>query len=179
MILCRAINRRSYAGRNGVFQINYSIEQGKVYVSSTIDSEKVILNDNLSDVLGFKHNIINGRCAGTTSGMDHIVFTDTPSGFSSESSIFLYNLFVETLRVGNSNVPLQSFHERKNSQDHTRHYNIKHLHYFPVTAFDLELCQLTLRTKLGDPLAKIKGFAVTSCYFSSHSIGRCLIEEKH
>ena len=66
---CRAINRRISARKNGAFHFNYSMEQGKIYISSPLDNEKVFFNDNLKHILGFKHNIINGRNAGSVSGM--------------------------------------------------------------------------------------------------------------
>jgi hypothetical protein len=42
---------------------------------------------------------------------------------------------------------------------------MKHLHYVPVNTLYLELCQLTLTTELGDPLAKSRGLAVITCHF--------------
>ena len=47
-----------------------------IHNSSTIKNEKVILDDNLREVLGFKHNIMNSRSAGSTSGMDRVLLAD-------------------------------------------------------------------------------------------------------
>ena len=159
--LCRSINKRISARKKGAFHFNYSKEEGKIYISSPIASEKVILNDNLKDVLGFKLNIINGKSAGNT----NFIFADYPPAFSTDTCIFLYASFVETSRVGNSNVPLLRVLERKTNQEHIHHYNIKHLQYIPVNTSYLELCQLTLRTELGDPIAISKGLAVITCHF--------------
>ena len=52
--------------KKGAFHFNYSKEEGVTYISSPIVNEKVILNDNLKDVLGFKLNIVNGKSAGST-----------------------------------------------------------------------------------------------------------------
>ena len=57
---CCAANRAISAHKNGPCHFNYSMEQGKIYISSPIGDEKVILNDNLRDFLDFKQNIING-----------------------------------------------------------------------------------------------------------------------
>ena len=86
--LYRSIIRRISPRKNGAFQFNYSMEQGKIYINSPIDSEKIILNDDLRDVLGFKHNIINGISSGSITGMDRVIFANHPSGFSSDSCIF-------------------------------------------------------------------------------------------
>jgi len=48
--LCLAINRRISVRKNNAFQFIYIMEQGKIYISSLIDSDKVILSDNLSGV---------------------------------------------------------------------------------------------------------------------------------
>ena len=82
--LCRSINRRISALKNDAFQFNYSMKQGKIYIIFPIDSESVILNDNLRQVLGFKQSIINGRSAAKTSGMDCVIFADYPPGFSTD-----------------------------------------------------------------------------------------------
>ena len=50
------INRRIFARKNGAFQLNYSMEQVKIYISNPINSGNIILNDDLRDVLGFKQN---------------------------------------------------------------------------------------------------------------------------
>ena len=50
------------------------MEQGKIYISSPIDSENNIINDDLGEVLGFKQNLINGRIAGTTISMNRVIF---------------------------------------------------------------------------------------------------------
>ena len=52
--LFRAISRRIAVRKNGDFQFNYSMEQGKIYTTSLIDNEKVVLNDTLRDDLGFR-----------------------------------------------------------------------------------------------------------------------------
>ena len=46
---CRAINRKILAHKNRAFHFN-SMEPGKIYISSPIDNDKVILSDNLSGV---------------------------------------------------------------------------------------------------------------------------------
>jgi hypothetical protein len=125
---------------------------------------KVILNDNLRDVLGFKHNIINGKSAGSTSGMDRVIFAEYPA-FSLDSCITLYASFVERSRVGNSNVSRLLVLERKFSSEHIHHHNVKHFQYIPVNNSYLELCQLTLGSELGDPLAITKGLADITCHF--------------
>ena len=107
--LCPAVNRRISARKNSAFQLNHSMELGRIYISSPIDDETVILIDNLCDVLGFKQNLINGRSAGSTNGMDHVIFVDYPPGLSSDGCVFLYASFVETSRVSNSNVPSYVF----------------------------------------------------------------------
>jgi len=98
------LSRGISARKNGAFKLNYSMEQGKIYISYPIDSEKFILNDNLRDVLGFKQNIINGTSAGSTCGMNRVIFADYVPRFTS---------FVETSRVGNSNIPLLRVLKRK------------------------------------------------------------------
>jgi hypothetical protein len=163
--LCRAINRKISYRRNGTFHFNYSMEHDRIYITSPVDTELIHLNDNLRDVLGFKQNMINGKNAGTVSGMDQVIFADYPPGLASDSCIFLYASFVETSRVGNSNVPLLRVLERKTTHEHVHHYNIKHLQYVPVNTSYLELCQLTLRSELGDSLAITKGSAVITCHF--------------
>ena len=80
-------------------------------------------------------------------------------------TVRFYTSFVETSRVDNTNVPLLRVLERKISQEHIPHYNIKHLQYIPVNTSQLELFQLTLRSELGDPLAITKGLAVVICHF--------------
>ena len=141
------------------------MEHDRIYISSPVDTEIIILNDILRDVLGLKQNMINGKNAGTVYGMDQVIFADYPPGFASDSCIFLYASFVETSRVGNSNVPLLRVLERKTTHELVHHYNIKHLQYVPVNTSYLELCQLTLRSELGDPLAITKGLAVITCHF--------------
>ena len=89
------------ARKNGVFHFNYSMEQDKIYISSPIDNEKVILNNHVRDVLRFKLNITNGRSPGSNNGMKCGIFVDCLPGFSLESCIFLYASFVET-SVGDS-----------------------------------------------------------------------------
>ena len=86
-------------------------------------------------------------------------------GFSSNKCIFLYASFVETSSVGNTNVPLLCILEQKTSHEHIHHYNIKHLQYIPVNTSLLELCHLTLRSKVDDPQAITKGLAVITCHF--------------
>jgi hypothetical protein len=163
-VLCRAIRKISYRG-NGTFHFNYSMEHDRIYITSPVETEMTSINDNLRDVLGFKQNIISGKNTGTVSGMDHVIFSDYTPGFASDSCIFLYASFVETSRVGNSNVPLLRVLERKTTHEHVHHYNIKHLQYFPVNTSYLELCQLTLRSELGDPIAITKGLVVITCHF--------------
>jgi hypothetical protein len=97
--------------------------------------------------------------------MNGILFADYPPPFSSNSCIFLYASFVERSRVGNINVPLLGVPERNSSNGHIHHYNIKHLQYIPVNSSYLELCQLKLRSELGDPLAITKYLAVITCHF--------------
>ena len=72
---------------------------------------------------------------------------------------------MESSRVGNSNVPILRVLERKSTENNVHHYNIRHLQYVPVNTSYLELCQLTLRTELGDLLAVTKGLCVISCHF--------------
>ena len=97
-------------------------------------------------------------------------FAHYPPGFSSDNCIFLYASFVETPKAGNTNVPppLRVL-EPKTTNEHIHHYNVKYLQYIPVNASYLELCQLTLRSKLGDPLAVAKGLAVMACHFDLFS----------
>ena len=125
--LCRAITRRIYAHKNGAFNFYYLMKHAKIYISSPLDDEKVIINNNLRDVLCFKQNIINGRSTGSISGMERVIFADYRSGFSLDNCIFLYASFVETSRVGNSNVPLLRILERKTPHEHIDHYNLKRL----------------------------------------------------
>ena len=54
-----------------------------------------------------------------------------------------------------------------------------YVHYIPVNTSCLELCQLTLRTKLGDSLEIKKSFGRDYMSFSTRSIARCLIEKMH
>ena len=157
--LCCYINRRISARENCAFHFNYFMEYGKISISSPINSEKIILNDSMRDVLGFKQSIINGRSTGSTSGMD-CAGQLPPPGFSSDNCIFLYASLVETSRIGNTNVSLLHILERKTTHEHIHHYNIRNLQYIPVNTSFLELCQLTLRSELGDPLAITKGLAV-------------------
>ena len=49
--LFRAINRRMSARKNGTSHFDYSMEQGKIYISFPFENEKSIVNDNLKDVL--------------------------------------------------------------------------------------------------------------------------------
>ena len=51
-VFCRSINRGISDLKNGAFQFSYSMEQGRICISSPTDNDKVILNDNLKDVLG-------------------------------------------------------------------------------------------------------------------------------
>jgi hypothetical protein len=159
--LCRAINETVSALKKGAFQVTYSNEEVKIYISSRIANKKIILNDNVKDVLGFYHNIINRKSDVSTS----VIFADYPPAFSSDTCIFLYASFVETSRVGNSNIPLLRVLERKTSQDHIHHYNIKHLHHIPGNTSYLELCQLTLRSELGDSIAITNGLTVITYHF--------------
>ena len=69
------------------------MEQGKIFISSSIDNGKNILNDNMRDVLSFKQNIINGRSAGTISEVVRVIVADYPPGFSSDNCIFLFASF--------------------------------------------------------------------------------------
>ena len=115
--LCRAINKKISYRRKGTFHFNYSIKHDRIYITSPVDTEMIIFNDNLRDVLGFKQNMINGKNAGTVYGMDQVMFADYPPGFASDSCIFLYASFVETSRVGNSNVPLLCALERKKTMN--------------------------------------------------------------
>jgi hypothetical protein len=163
--LCHVINKRISACKKGTFQFNYSREKAKIYISSPIANENVILNENLREVLGFKYNLINGKSAGSASGMNLVIFAEHPPAFSSDSWIFLYASFVEISRVGNTNVSLLRVLKGITSNDHIHHYNTKHLQYVPVNTSYLELCQLTLRSELGDPLAITKGLAVITCHF--------------
>ena len=92
---CRAINRRISACKNGVFQFNYSVEQGKIYISSPFDSEKVILDENMGDVLGFKQNIINVRTDGALMAW---IFSFSLTIYLVSSWINLYLLTVQSLK---------------------------------------------------------------------------------
>jgi hypothetical protein len=56
--LCRSINKKIFARKKSAFHFKYWKEVGKIYISSPIADEKVILNDNLKDVLGFKLNMV-------------------------------------------------------------------------------------------------------------------------
>ena len=47
-----AINRIISTRKNGAFHFDHSVEQGKIYISSFLDNDKVILNDNLGNVPG-------------------------------------------------------------------------------------------------------------------------------
>ena len=76
--LCCDLNRRISARENGAFEFNYSMEQGKSYISFPFDIEKVILNNNLRYFLGFKQNIINSRSARSTSVMDRVIIPGYP-----------------------------------------------------------------------------------------------------
>ena len=143
--LYRTIKRKIFVCKNVAFHYNYSTKQGKIYINSPIDNEKVILNDNLRDVLGFKRNVINCRSAGSISGMDRVIFANYPPDFSSNNCIFIYASFVETSRVGKSIVTLLRVLIRKSTLEHIHHYNIKYLQYILVNTWYLGLCQLTLR----------------------------------
>ena len=126
-VLCRAVNRGVSARKKGAFQFNGSIEHGKICISFPIENKKVILNDNLRDVIGFKQNIIIRRRIRSASGMDRYIFADYAPGFSLGDCLFIYAPFVETSRVGIRSVPLLCVLERKRTQDHIHLYNIKHL----------------------------------------------------
>ena len=93
--MCWAINRKISTHNNGAFHFYSSIEQGKICINSPIDDKKVILNDYLRDVIGFKRKKINSQSTRSTSGMVRVIF-------------------VETSRLGNSNVPLQGVFVIKN-----------------------------------------------------------------
>jgi len=67
--------------KNSALHFNYSMEQVKINTSSPIDGEKGILNDNLRDILGFKQNLISGRSAESTSGLDRVILANNPLGF--------------------------------------------------------------------------------------------------
>jgi len=160
--LCRVINKKIASRKKGGFTFNYSTEQRRIYITNPFENERIFLNENLREVLGFKKRIIKTE---NFSGSDHVIYADYAPSFSTDTCIFLYASFVETSRVGNSNVPLLRVLERKTNQEHVHHYNIKHLQYIPVNTSYLELCQLTLRTELGDPIAISKGLAVITCHF--------------
>ena len=85
--LCRAINKKNSARKNDDIQLNYSKEEGKIYIISPIDNVKIIFKDNLREVLGFKHDVINGKSAG--SAMNRVIFAEYSPTFSSHSCIFL------------------------------------------------------------------------------------------
>ena len=69
------------------------MEQGRVYISSPVENKMIYLTNNLSDVLGFKQNIIEGKSTDTKSGKERVIFTDYPLGFTSDSCIlFLWIL---------------------------------------------------------------------------------------
>jgi hypothetical protein len=123
--LCRAINKKISARKNGTFQFNYSKKEGEVYISSPIDIGKVILNDNLREALGFKYNVINGKSAGSASSLNRVIFAEHLPAFSLDSCIFLYASFVERSRVGNTNVPLLRVLERKTSNDHIYQFIVR------------------------------------------------------
>ena len=161
--LCHAINRRIFTRKNGVFQSYYSMEQGKIYFSSSIDSEKVILNDNMRDILVFQQNIINGKSAGSTIRIDCVIF-QTMQLASPQTAVYCFTLYSLKLReLVVTMLPSDVFFNEK--PDHLHHYNIKHLHYILVNNSYLGLCQLTLRAKLGDPLVITKCLAVITCHF--------------
>jgi len=61
--------------------------------------------------------------------------------------------------------PLLRVLEQKITHENIQHYNIKCLQYIPANISYLELCQLTLSSELGDPLAITKGLAVITFYF--------------
>ena len=75
------------------------MEHGKIYIISPIDTGKVIPNDNMRDVLGFKQNIINGRSFESTSGLNRVLFDDYLPSFSLVSCIFLCTSFIEISRI--------------------------------------------------------------------------------
>jgi hypothetical protein len=141
---------------------DYSTEQRRIYITNPFENERIFLNENLREVLGFKNRIIKTE---NFSGSDHVIYADYAPSFSSNSCIFIYSSFVESSRVGNSNVPLLRVLERKSTENNVHHYNIRHLQYVPVNTSYLELCQLTLRTELGDLLAVTKGLCVITCHF--------------
>ena len=145
--LCRTINGKISALKNGTFQNNYTMEHGKIYTSSSVNNEMSHVNNNLWDFLGFKQNMISGENAGTLSLLDRVVLTHFPLGFSSDICIFLYASLVETSGVANGNFSLLPALEQKTSYELVHHYNIKYLQYVPVNFSFLELCQLTLRSE--------------------------------
>jgi hypothetical protein len=153
--LCRAI--KNSAHKNGAFRLNYSMEQRRIYITNTFEKERSFLNENLSEVLSFNNRIIKTE---NFSGNDYVIYADYAPAFSLDSCLFLYASFVGRSRVVNTNVSLLRVLERKTSNDHIHHYNIKDLHYVPVNTSYVELCQLTLRKELGDPLDITKGLAL-------------------
>ena len=76
-----------------------------------------------------------------------------------------YASSVEKSRAGNSNISLLRVLEQKTTHEHAHHYNAKHLQYILVNTLFLELCQLTIRSELGDPLVLTKGLAAIKCHF--------------
>ena len=116
----------------------------RIYTTNPFETERILVNEDLQEVLGFKDRIIKAK---DFSGKDHVIEADYAPGFSSDNRIFLYTTSAETLTVANTNAPLLRILERKNSHGHIPHYNIKHLQYIPIEASYLELCRLTLELK--------------------------------
>ena len=139
----------------------------KNFITNLFKNERVFLNEDLREVLGFIDRIFKAK---NLSGKDLFIYPDYAPIFSSYNYIFLYASFVETSRVGNTAVPVLRALERKIIRHHIHHYNIKYLQHIAVNTSYLDFCHSTLRSELGDPLVITKGLlAITSHFFDLFS----------
>ena len=87
--LCWFINKKAASQKKGGFTFNYSTEQRKIYITNPFENERIFLNEELREVLGFKDRII---IATSFSGNDHVIYARYAYDMSSNNCIFLYIL---------------------------------------------------------------------------------------
>ena len=126
--LCRVINKNIASRRKGGFTL--TVQQNRrvctllMYLRiSEFPSMMIYVRFSVLKIVLLKQNF---------RGKDHFIHTDYTHLFSSHNCIFFYASFVEKSRVGNTNVPLLHFFERKTSHKHIHQYNIKQFQYILV-----------------------------------------------
>ena len=71
--LCLVINNKITSRKKDGFTFNYSTEQRRIYITNPFENEGIFLNENLSQVHGFKGHIIIAK---NFSGKVHAIYAD-------------------------------------------------------------------------------------------------------